>query len=112
MLQDARSRPLSGAGDCTSDTGRFCHRLRRWLESHHQSLMRLGNQVVSGGQRVIAARTASSGASQGKIARDIASKLIPAIFEVTKITTPTGGVIVPIIRLSTKIRPNWIGSMP
>ena len=71
-----------------------------------------GSQVVSGGQSVIASSTNSSGTSQGMIARLIASNEIPAIFEVTNNTTPTGGVIVPIIRLSTKISPNWMGSIP
>ena len=52
------------------------------------------------------------GDQPGRIARDIASKLIPEIFDVTKSTTPTGGVTVPIIRLSTKMRPNCTGSMP
>src|SRR5690606_17293409 len=71
-----------------------------------------GSHVVSGGQKVAASSTATSGSIHGTMARDIASKRMWAMRAVTKRTTPTGGVIVPIMRLSTKMSPNCTGSMP
>lgn len=60
-----------------------------------------------GGQSETATSAATSGIRHGAMARDVASKLILAILAVANRTTPTGGAMVPIIRLSTKISGDW-----
>src|SRR5438552_2930667 len=71
-----------------------------------------GSHVVSGGHNVLATSTTSNGTRNGTIARAIRSKEILAMFETTYSTTPTGGVTVQIIRLSTKISPKCTGTLP
>ncbi|MEZ5861254.1 MAG: hypothetical protein R3D28_20135 [Geminicoccaceae bacterium] len=50
-----------------------------------------GRKVVSGGQSDSSSSTTSNGTSQGTMAIDIRSKLIPASREGDENTTPTGG---------------------
>src|SRR5205085_12290964 len=78
----------------------------------HRPIRRPGSHVVSGGHSVLAASTTISGIRNGTIARAMRSNDMRAIFDTTYSTTPTGGVTVPIMRLSTKTSPKCTGSMP
>jgi hypothetical protein len=54
-------------------------------------------------------RTAIKSITNGQIAFDRRSMEILAIEQPTKRQMPTGGVIIPITRLKTKINPTWRG---
>ena len=61
---------------------------------------------------MISPSVTNSGIIQGATAATVRSNDSPDTFCSTNSTMPTGGVSRPIIRLSTRISPKWIGSMP
>src|SRR5690606_30703667 len=73
---------------------------------------KFGNQVLSPGNKTISPNTANSVSNMGAMALASVNNGILVMAETTNSTPPTGGVIIPIVRLRMTTMAKCRGSMP